>query len=310
MSRFIDVWSLVVAHAPSVEPMLARTWVQWAYAQFCDRRGWSHLKAEGAFSTDIQRAGLCTCTRGSATVLPGTLVFVSTDVGRQLKGASIPLYTIIAYDGGSGAVTLDRTFAEPTTSTTNMTILDAYMTVPEDFQRFIAVLDPNNKWKLRYWVTGDAINQRDPGRTGSGNARILASLNYSPVPGSTGRARYELYPYQTGARTYWMWYYRKPELLADSQEIIGPLARRASEILLEGALSRCAMWPGTEGRKNLYFNLQLAETHRKLFEEKLIEVAVQDDDLYFESLPLTEFPFADFPWDSAWLQQNEPYMIG
>ena len=92
-------------------------------------------------------------------------------------------------------------------------------------------------------------------------------------------------------------------------QFIGTLAQR-TDVLIEGALHRCAMWPGAEGRKNPYFSLQLAEMHEKLFERKLVEVAVTDDDLYFESMPLTEFPFADFPWDATWWQSHEPYIVG
>lgn len=305
---FGDCWRLAQLHAPLPDPMLHRTWTQWAYNQFCERRAWSHLKAVTAIQVNDQKIGTCSVTLNSATVNPGTLAFVATDVGRQFRLQTIPIYTIIAVNGGNA--TLDRAYSEATAVATAGAVLDAYVTMPEDFHRFISVLDPFNRWRLRFWVPQEMVDRWDPARQNSGNARVLANNSFSPVPANLGQVRYELYPFQTSARTYQVWYYRKGENLTDDQPIIGPLARRASEILLEGALSRCAMWPGSSTAKNPYFSLQLAENHRKLFEEKLIEVTVTDEELYFEGMPMTEFPFADFPWDSNWLQSHEPYVIG
>lgn len=302
---------MVSLHAGSPDPLLCRAWTQWAYNQFCDRRGWSHLRAQTNITANNQKTGVCGVTINSAAVAGGTLTFAATDVGRQFRLSSVPIYTIIAVSlAGGTSATLDRVYAEATDAAASATILDAYWTAPENFHRFIAVIDPQNKWKLRFWVTQDQLNSWDPGRMSTGNPYLLASQEYSPVPGFTGQARFELFPYQTAFRTYPVLYYRKPENMVDTQEIIGPLARRATEVLLDGALSRAAMWPGNNGAKNPYFNLQLAEAHRALFEEKITEITVVDDELYFESMPLTEFSYADFPWTASWLQSHEPYSIG
>ncbi|HET9258274.1 MAG TPA: hypothetical protein VFO16_24175 [Pseudonocardiaceae bacterium] len=291
------------------DPLLLRGWTQWAYNEFCKKRSWSHLRAETAIVVGAQKTGTVTFTTGAKTITGGTLVFASTDVGRQIRISSIPIYTLVAVDTQANQATLQRVYSEPTTTTT-ATILDAYVTLPEDFHRFISILDPTNKWRLRFWVSQDTLNRWDPGRMGTGHGRVLASLGFSPVPGRTGCPQYELYPFQTGAYSYPVWYFRKPELLTDDQEIIGPLARRAQEVLLEGVLARCAMWPGTSGAKNPYFNLQLAAFHTKAFLTAIDEIDVQDEELYYEAAPLTEFAYADFPWDAAWLQTHEPYVIG
>lgn len=307
---FGDVWRFACLHADVPDPLLVRGWTQWAYAQFCDRRGWSHLRAETAIVVDDQKTGTCGVTKGSATVTGAGLTFAATDVGRQFRLTSIPVYTITAVDltGGTSA-TLNRTYTEAS-GTVSGTVLDAYVTLPEDFHRFISILDPQNKWRLRFWVSQDQLNRWDPGRMSTGNARLVASQAFSPVSGSTGRPRFELYPFQTSARSYPVWYYRKPEVLTDDQEILGPLARRAQDVLLEGVLSRCAMWPGTSATKNPYFNLALAKVHGEMFESKLLEVDVTDEELYYEAAPLSEFPFADYPWDATWLQSHEPQIIG
>lgn len=309
---FSDCWKFAALHAGVPDVMLLRGWTQWAYNQFCDRYGWSHLRTETSINVLNQHAGTCGVVQGSPTVTvgTGTMVLVASDVGRAFRLTSIPIYTIIAVNVGAQTATLNRNYSEATAAAAACTILDAYITMPEDFHRFMSVLDPQNKWRLRFWVSQDQLNRWDPGRTSTGNGRLLVNNGYSPVVADKGKPRFELYPYQTAARTYPTWYYRKPEILADDDLIIGPLSRRAQEILLEGALSRAAMWPGTPSAKNPYFNLQLAAAHEAMFEKKLNEVSVIDEELYFEGLPMSEYQEADYPWNAAWLQQNEPYMIG
>lgn len=308
--NFQDCWQAVAMQAGVPDPMLCRLWTQWAYNQFCDRRKWSNLRAEMAIVCNDQKTGNCTVTKGSTTVAGGTLTFAATDVGRQFRLGSIPIYTIVAVDvAGGTTATLERTYTEASGLTVAY-ILDAYVTMPEDFHTFYSVLDPANRWRLRWWVNSETLDRWDPGRTSPGNARLLANHSYSPVAGMAGRARYELYPYQTSAKAYPVWYYRKPENLLDAQEIVGPLARRASEILSLGALSSCALWPGTATIKNPYFSPSLSRELRDQFEVRLTEIVVVDDELFFEGIQLTQFGWADFPWDAAWLQSHEPYTIG
>lgn len=310
MSVFRDAWNSVSLHASVPDPLLCRAWCQWAYNQFCDRRGWSHLKVRTILAVQDQKTGTCTVTRGSVTVTGGTLTFAATDVGRQFRLGTVPIYTIIAVSTvGATSATLDGAYAEATQTTTAY-ILDCYVTLPEDFHRFISVVDPTNRWRLRWWIDSSYLDTWDPARQSTGNPSLLANASLSPVVADLGKARFELYPYQTSARTFPVWYYRKSEDLTDDQQIIGPLSRRGVELLTAGALHRCALWPGTQTQKNPYFSGALAKTHRDEFEEILSEIDVVDEELYFEGLPLTQFGFADFPWNASWLQDHEPYTIG
>lgn len=313
MSTFRDAWNAVSVHASVPDPLLCRLWCQWAYNQFCDRRGWSHLKANTSFTANNQKFGTCTVTQGSATVGGGTLVFAATDVGRQFRLSTVPIYTIVAVDTSGGtSATLNREYSElsGTPPGTTAFVLDAYVTLPEDFHRFISIIDPVNRWRLRWWIDSSYLDAWDPARQSTGNPCLLANMSYSPVASQAGKPRYELYPYQTAFRTFPVWYYRKPENLLDDQELLGPLSRRGTELLTEGALSRCALWPGTQTQKNPYFSFTLAETHRQRFEQALNEIDVVDEELYFEGLPMTQFGYADFPWNAAWLQSHEPFYIG
>lgn len=308
---FEDVYRAVLAHAPLAGPLLCREWVQWAYNEYGNDRNWSHLRVESVITVNDQKTGTATATKGSATVAGGTLVFAASDVGRQFRISSIPIYTIVAVSlvGGTSA-TLNRVYGEATAVAGTFVVLDAYVTMPLDFDRFSAILDPQNKWRLSYWISAEQLNACDPGRMSAGNAAMLVNQSYSPVTGFTGCVRYELYPYQTSARSYPMWYFRKGEILADDDVFIGQLANRAKDVLVPGALSRAAMWPGVDGKKNDYFNLGLAREHQGEFQKKIIDMRVKDDDLYFEDCPVVNYAYSAFPWDAAWLQTHEPSTIG
>lgn len=310
MATYRDAWNSVSLHASVPDPLLCRAWCQWAYNQFCDRRGWSHLKSNTSITVNNQKNGSCTVAQGSAVVVGGGLVFAAPDVGRQFRLGTVPIYTIVSVDtAGATSATLNREYAEQSGPVTGY-VLDAYVTMPEDFHRFISIVDPVNRWRLRWWIDSSYLDTWDPARQSTGNPRLLANASYSPVAALAGRARFELYPYQTAFRTFPVWYYRKGEELSDDQALIGPMARRGVELLTAGALSRCALWPGSQTQKNPYFSPTLAEIHRQEFERILSEIDVVDEELYFEGLPLTQFGFADFPWDAAWLQSHEPYIIG
>lgn len=307
---FEDAYRAVIAHVPLAGAVLAREWVQWAYNEYGTARNWSHLRVESVIQVANQKTGTATAVFGSATVTGSvTLAFAATDVGRQFRISSIPIYTILSVNVGANTAVLNRIYGEASVSGT-FTVLDAYVTMPLDFDRFAAILDPQNKWQLRYYIPAATINACDPGRQSTGNAAMLVNQNYSPVEGLTGCARYELYPYQTAARSYPMWYFRKGEILADDDVFIGQLANRAKDVLVPGALSQAAMWPGVDGKKNDYFNLSLSRELEGKFREKISEMRTKDDDLYFEDCPMVEYAYSPFPWSASWLQSHEPLVIG
>lgn len=307
---FEQVYRTVLAHVPHAGALLCREWVQWAYNEYGSYHAWGDLRVESVIAINDQKSGTCTVTKNSATVAGGTLLFAATDVGRQFRLTSIPIYTIIAVDvtGGTSA-TLNRVYSEANGVPT-ATVLDAYVTMPLDFARFYAVLDPANKWRLRWNLNQDFVNRLDPGRMATSNAVMLINQTPSPVAADAGKFRFEFYPYQTSARAYPLWYYKVAPTQGDDDTFTGVLATRAKDVLVEGALSRAALWPGTEGHKNPYFNLSLAQAHEARFLEKIAQLETKDDEIYFESCPIAEYPYAPFPWDAAYLQAHEPQMIG
>ena len=304
---FEAIWRVVLGHCPIAGAGLAREWTQWAYDEFClARNDWSHLRVQSAISVAASRSGTAVITQGSAAVTAGTLTFTSADIGRQLRYSGNAIYTIIAVPGGNA--TLDRVWAE-TGGTLTVTVLDAYVTMPADFARFYAVIDPSQQWRLHYHISSEILNRIDPIRTSAGSPRILANATLSPISTTLGQVRYEVWPFVTTARIFPMWYFKSGGILTDDTVLSGVLANQKS-VLVEGALSRAALWPGLENRKNSYFSLPLAQVHEAKFREKITMLHVRSDEVYFEGLPLTDMAYADWPYSADWLQSHVPEMIG
>lgn len=300
---FGDVYAAVLLRAPGVDPLLAREWVQDAYREACDHKVWSHQRSETAIVAGDQKTGTVTVTKGSATITAGTLVLAATDVGRQIRITSVPIYTIIAVANDLATATLDRVYSEAS-GTTTFTILDAYWTAPENFWRFLAVVDPVNKWRLRWWVTEDDLSRIDPGRMSTGSPWALVSQAYSPVAADLGKARFEVYPYPTTAKSFSVLYYTKPTVFAETDTLIGPFAG-AKAVLVDGALARCALWPGTSVAPNRYFNLGLADRLEKRFAAAVQQLEVKDEDLYPTFMPAPAYGFAPGPFNADFLQSHE-----
>lgn len=305
---FSQVYGAVLLRVPGADPLLTREWVQTAYERVCDAKTWSHLRGQTTIIGNNQKTVTATATNLSPTLTAAAAAFAATDVGRQIRLSSIPVYTIIAVNTAGSAATLDQNYSEASGSG-SFTVLDAYWTAPEDFWRFLSVLDPVNKWRLRWWVTEDDLNRFDPGRMATGYARALVSQIYSPVVADLGRPRYEVWPYVTSARSYPVTYYQKPQILNEDDPLIGPFSRGGKDLLVEGALAECALWPGSVERRNPYFNLTLADKLATRFQNRLDQLQVKDEDLYPTWRQNPEYPLAPVPWDSNWLQSHEPYTV-
>lgn len=294
---------LVRLHCPLAPTMLTRYWVSKAYADLCDERAWSWLRAESEFLLNAQKTGTVDVTRGSATVSGGTISYASSDANRQFRISPGPVYTIIAADATS--YTLDRVYGGTTATGASASVLDAYLTVPADFQRFLAVLDLSNNWQLHLWVTEEELNSWDAGRSSTGTSWAVASRRLATAGSLAGRIQFELWPYCTSAKNYPYYYIRRPEELSDDTVFLGPLAAD-SNILVTKALAECARWPGVEGKRNPYFNLALAKQFDEQSRADSDRLQVLDEEIYMTWLQTTAYsriPFA--PLDSRFLQSHD-----
>lgn len=302
---FENIWRLVMLHCPLASPFLVRTWVQDAYNKLCDSKRWSHLRAEAEFLLNASKAGTVTVVRGSATVVGVSITFASTDAGRQFKINQGPPYSIESVDTGTNTIVLDRVYGDTSATATGCTVLDAYLTCPEDFGSFIAVIDPSNAWQLHLWVTENELNRWDAARVSSGTPWAVVNRRIATTTANLDRIQYELWPYTQSAKRYPYYYIRRPEELSDSDTFTGPLRNR-TDIIMKAALGEAASWPGNGEVKNPYFNLQLAMKIEKEVVGMIEDLACRDEDVYLTWIDysgINRIPYA--PIDSKFMQNHE-----
>lgn len=278
MDTFEGVWRRLLLRAPEVPVFLARDFVQTAYARLSEDRPWSWLRVETLVTTLASRSLTVGVTQGSTTVTSAA-AFVATDLGRQFRVASQPIYAIATFTDAS-TIVLDRAYVGPTDAAASATILDAYYLAPADFNHFLTIADPSTGRTIPFWFSEEQLNAQDPYRTATGDpARALVAKRNSALAASLGRALYEWWPYPTAARTYPALYVKRPTPLADLDSFQGVLADRG-DLLLTGALSEVAQWPGTADRPNPYFNLANARAYREEFQRERTKLGCRDDDTY------------------------------
>lgn len=312
VDTFGKVWRLTRLHCPLAPPLLVQSWVKDVYQDICDHWAWSWLRAQSQILTSAQKSGTADVTRGSATVTGGTITFATTDIDRQFRsGSSSPIYTITDVDVGLNTATLDAVYGGTTAAGATCFVLDAYITMPDDFARFIAVLDPPNNWQLRYWVTEEELNSWDAQRSATGTPRVLASRRFATTTAQAGKIQYELWPFQQQQYVYPMYYYRRPENLTDDTAFLGPLAYNGN-VLITGALAKAAAWPGLDGKKNPYFNLGLAEMKMKEFQHDVGAMENRDQEIYPTDWE-TESWINRISWaplDARFIQAHDVGMLG
>lgn len=120
--------------------------------------------------------------------------------------------------------------------------------------------------------------------------------------------RYELWPRPINASNYvypYLYLTSIPDLSDDSPALPPSIANRG-DVILELALMKCAEWPGAEGTKNPYYDLNLARRHQLKFEAMVNELELRDNDINQVNLVYTNLPFYPAPWtDPAWLQSHD-----
>lgn len=299
---FGQAWRAVKAHCPIAPPALIQFWVQKAWESIEDRRPWSWLRTQTEFTVNDAKTGTCNVTKGSTSVSGGTLAYSATDVGRQFRVDFGTIYTITA--ATSGAYTLDMPYASSSTTGASGKVMDAYLTMPQNFRRFISVVDLPNAFQLRHWITEEELSRWDPQRSSTGTPWCLASHRYSSYQPT--RVQYELWPHATSFKTYPCLYIKRSEAFVDDDEAVPDII--GVDPVINLVLSRAAEWPGTEDRRNPYYDLNLAKYLGQKAEEDLNTAELKDEELYMtwlETVSWTRLPWS--PLDSKFLQNHDAY---
>lgn len=300
-NTFLEMTRALRLHVPQLDEFLAQQFVRDRYRIILERRDWSGLRAEGEFLLDAAKTtGTVAVTNNSLSVIGTGTAFASTDVGRQFKaGAGSPVYTIATYVSPT-SVTLDRVWGGTTQATATFFIFDGYLTAPADFKRFIVVVDPKTGYRLRHWVSQDELLRVDPQRNFFGTPYALIDRRFN----ASGRVQYEAWPYSASQRSLPHFYVKQGEDLVDDDDV--PIWPIRSDVIVTGALADVCRWPGTKDNPNLTFGkMDIYESYRKEFEDKLVDLERQDENIYATWLTgqdWASWPWA--PWSANWMQSH------
>src|SRR5262245_40045538 len=159
---------------------------------------------------------------------------------------------------------------------------DTHLTVPADFASFRVVVDESRQVRISFTHSLNELGCTDPALTATGPVQALIADTPSTDPLTLGRARYRYYP--TGSvSTLTAVYNRQGARLDDTSVFPGVLAD-GGEVLVAGALTQAALWPGTGDQPNPYFNATLAATKSTEFQLGIQMLSLRDDEQYPDDL--------------------------
>jgi hypothetical protein len=310
MATFAEAWNQAWLDVPAAGALQVRQWAQNAYKRLFDARAWSWRIRRSAFLLQDARDLAVGVTEGSATVTSVGL-FVAGDQGRQFRVGTYPVYNIVTYTDAN-TILLDRPYEGETLAlVAEGEILSAYVTAPADLEAIQIVVDLTNQVRIGHWYTQEALSLLDPTRTNaySGPVRGLFSSALTPSGGTItpGLLQWEAWPYTTSRASLPYSYLTKAFDLADSDNLPGILRERP-DVLALGAKYEAAMWPGTPSQKNPYFNLTLAEMLGKQVGDLLTQMAIRDDDQYFQdytAVSWAQFPLANLAPTADYLRHTD-----
>jgi len=287
LSTFENLYKGVLLRCPMAGEFLARDWIRWSFRELVERRAWSWLLKRSQFIMPAQYAtGTVTVTTSSNLVQGAGTAWTTAMIGRQFRlNIFTPIYTIIAVDPVLQTLTLDDLWGAVSKTGAQYQIYYCYLIPPTDYHAMKVAWDPNFSWRL--WT--DEVRQEDLARfdgqrAWQGTPYVLADFDYTnlqlggaaitpPLP------RLEIWPHQTAQYVIPFLYESRPPDLDDAG---ATLPRYISgNVLMEGALAKCAMWPGPSAdARNPYFNLTLAKGHQDNFKKQVDELERQDEEVY------------------------------
>lgn len=151
-----------------------------------------------------------------------------------------------------------------------------------------------------YWPTGQNYTAND-----------LYVINCTSLI-SAGVPRYELWPGPTFSGYLYPYIYIAKEYdLTPEAPNLPPFVANRGEILLEMALEKAAMYPGTVERPNPYYSLDLAKFHRGRFEDMMVDFERNDEEVGVTRVDYQNYPYAPAPWYTGqWQQTHSPWLQG
>lgn len=149
-----------------------------------------------------------------------------------------------------------------------------------------------------YWPDGQNYNAND-----------LFTINCQSMV-TESVPRYELWPAPTfnGYLYPYIYMAKEQDLTKQNPSLPPPMASRG-EVILEMSLEKCATFPGPDiDHPNPYFNLALANMHRSRYEDMLIDLMANDENIGVNNIDYQTWPFLG-PWGDGRYQQSHAPML-
>lgn len=237
---FIDMAKEIQGWMGSVPISLAKTLVNRSLEKIYETNNWSfQIQESGWFTPGEFQGGTITTTLGSNQIVGDATAqavwnalpaqFPITQM--QIRLPAYALYDVVFYNPGTGTLTIDRPWAEPSGTGQTFMLYQAYFTSPvQDFKRWLAVRDFTNAASLIWWEWKQTdLDLWDPQRTVYNLPDHVVPYKVDTRAGTStsGWLRFELYPHQLAQLPYSLYFLRKgPTLVNNADTVPYPLSEK------------------------------------------------------------------------------------
>lgn len=298
---FIDLASQLSAKIPGLSPVLADTYINYAWRDVRDLRLWSFLQDDCAIYCPAQvTTGAVSITQFSADVTldaTASAAFLAISLPSPLTGTALQIrfggsggvaqvgqvYSITAVDSTVPAavvLTLDRLVMESTNATAGYQVYRCYIRpTVTDFLKWVSIDDMTNGYTLRRDYSSSYFDVRDPQRQAQGLAYYIGGFKGNP--GTQPGAQYELWPHPTSGQVFYCRYQRSGEDFTANSEQQAPII--PDQLIIERALGYYA-YPWAQANAGHFPALKqlnwpsLVNDSKRAFAEMLITAKKQDDE--------------------------------
>lgn len=331
MSQLIQLASELKSWFPQLEPFTCLPFITRGYRDIRDSRKWSFLRQTGTiYAPAILTAGTCAVTQFSTTVTPDVTAkptWISqafpappqpSIVQEQFRITGGPIYQIVSINGSTGAITLNRPYAEATLPGASYMIYMPYQPAPAvDFVEWLSWVDPINDYRFRrknLFRTQAEIDRRDPNRQNYSIPIWVGSLDYVNLPtdpaGTPKRPRFELWPHPVQQLSYNVEYQIRGNLTQPTDVLPTSIP---DELIIAAARSYGYEFMMTQPNMDPKLAIAMIQFRRECRAEyaDLLQAAKREDDNVFNSTVFENEngPTLSGPLDADYLQSHDIYWI-
>lgn len=332
---FNDYVAEMIGAIPRLSPPYAIALINRAWAEIRDIRQWSFLLQTKNIPVPAQvSTGTVSVTQFSTAITfdanaiaalnasqsSPPIASTSVGVGRQFRiasqgGSSLisnagPLYTLLTYNSGTGAATLDQPYQDKTGVGLAFLVYKAYYEPPvTDFVGYRSITNYTSGYAIirdALNVPQESLNVFDPQRQSTGDAYYISPFVTDYInPSGTGVPAHEWYPHPVNISTYVVLFERRGQALSPTQDLPSTfpphvLMHRALWHGCRWALQNVPMMPELQATNWV----QAIKENRDAFNEAII-LAIKQDDQFFPKMPMRVGRYySQFPLGGQWLQSH------